>query len=67
VHGIPLKPLSDAITDFAERRQTSCTAWRRRQGTAANDYPQHFTDVVRQVSALAPTLAARFQRTKVPP
>ncbi|MCE7080175.1 nucleotidyl transferase AbiEii/AbiGii toxin family protein [Streptomyces sp. ST2-7A] len=53
---IPLEPLSNAITDLAERRQTSYTAWRRRQGPAANDYPEHFTDVVRQVIAFADPL-----------
>lgn len=54
--GIALKPLSTAITDLGERRQTSYTAWRRRQGPAATGYPDRFTDVVRQVTAFADTL-----------
>lgn len=54
--GITLKPLSITITDLGERRQTSYTAWRRRQGPAATNYPERFTDVVRQVAAFADTL-----------
>ncbi|MFJ6898802.1 nucleotidyl transferase AbiEii/AbiGii toxin family protein [Streptomyces hokutonensis] len=54
--GITLKPLSTAISDLGERRQTSYTAWRRRQGPAATGYPERFTDVVRQVTAFADTL-----------
>ncbi|WUJ31559.1 nucleotidyl transferase AbiEii/AbiGii toxin family protein [Streptomyces sp. NBC_00388] len=54
--GITLKPLSSTITDLGERRQTSYTAWRRRQGPAATSYPERFTDVVRQVTAFADTL-----------
>lgn len=54
--GIALKPLSVTITDLAERRQTSYAAWRRRQGPAAADYPELFTDVVRRVIAFADPL-----------
>ncbi|MER7999811.1 nucleotidyl transferase AbiEii/AbiGii toxin family protein [Streptomyces sp. NPDC095613] len=54
--GIALKPLGTALTDLAQRRQTSYTAWRRRQGPAATGYPERFTDVVRQVTAFADTL-----------
>ncbi|MFE9458074.1 nucleotidyl transferase AbiEii/AbiGii toxin family protein [Streptomyces californicus] len=54
--GIALKPLGSAITDLGERRQTSYTAWRRRQGPAATSYPERFTDVVAQVIAFADTL-----------
>ncbi|WP_254400597.1 nucleotidyl transferase AbiEii/AbiGii toxin family protein [Streptomyces sp. AC555_RSS877] len=54
--GITLKPLSTAITDLGERRQTSYTAWRRRQGPAATGYPERFVDVVRQVTEFADTL-----------
>ncbi|WP_406169707.1 nucleotidyl transferase AbiEii/AbiGii toxin family protein [Streptomyces canus] len=54
--GITLKPLSTAISDLGERRQTSYTAWRHRQGAAATGYPERFTDVVRQVTAFADTL-----------
>ncbi|MDX6329757.1 MAG: hypothetical protein QOI83_2140 [Streptomycetaceae bacterium] len=53
---ITLKPLSTAITDLAERRQSSYTAWRRRQGPAATGYPERFTDVVQQVTAFAEPL-----------
>ncbi|MFD5494199.1 nucleotidyl transferase AbiEii/AbiGii toxin family protein [Streptomyces sp. GDS52] len=45
-----------ATTDLAERRQTSYTAWRRRQGPATIGYPERFTDVVRQVTAFADPL-----------
>ncbi|MFK4155607.1 hypothetical protein ACI2LV_26970 [Streptomyces fungicidicus] len=51
--GITLKALSTTITDLGERRQTSYTAWRRRQGPAATSYPERFTDVVRQVTVFA--------------
>jgi hypothetical protein len=54
--GITLKPLSTAISDLGERRQTSYTAWRRRQGAAATGYPERFTEVVRQVTTFADTL-----------
>ncbi|MFJ5227071.1 nucleotidyl transferase AbiEii/AbiGii toxin family protein [Streptomyces sp. NPDC088400] len=54
--GIALKPLSSTITDLGERRQTSYTAWRRRQGPATTGYPERFTDVVRQVTVFADTL-----------
>lgn len=54
--GITLKPLSTAISDLGERRQTSYAAWRRRQGPAATGYPERFTDVIRQVTAFADTL-----------
>jgi hypothetical protein len=51
-----LKPLSSTISDLGERRQSSYTAWRRRQGPAAPGSPERFTDVVRQVTAFADTL-----------
>ncbi|MDO0911605.1 nucleotidyl transferase AbiEii/AbiGii toxin family protein [Streptomyces sp. DT2A-34] len=54
--GITLNPLSSTISDLGERRQSSYTAWRRRQGPAAPGYPERFTDVVRQVTAFADTL-----------
>ncbi|MFI0729989.1 nucleotidyl transferase AbiEii/AbiGii toxin family protein [Streptomyces sp. NPDC021225] len=53
---ITLKPLSTAITDLAERRQTSYTAWRRRQGPTMVGLPELFTEVVRQVTAFAEPL-----------
>jgi predicted nucleotidyltransferase component of viral defense system len=61
---VSLTPLSNAITDLAERRQASYTAWRRRQGAAANDYPEHFTDVVRQVITFADPLIAGHTATQ---
>lgn len=48
-----MKPLSTTITDLGERRQTSYSAWRRRQGAAATSYPERFTDVVRLVTLFA--------------
>lgn len=54
--GITIKPLSTAITDLAERRQSSYAAWRRRQGPSAANYPERFADVVRQVTAFAEPL-----------
>lgn len=54
--GIALKPLTTAITDLAEHRQASYTAWRRRQGPASTGLPERFTDVVMQVTAFADPL-----------
>lgn len=56
--GIELKPLSAAITDLAERRQSSYAAWRRRQGPSSAGYPDLFTDVVGLVIAFADPLLA---------
>ncbi|MFD3625696.1 nucleotidyl transferase AbiEii/AbiGii toxin family protein [Streptomyces sp. NPDC058698] len=56
--GIELKPLSAAITDLAERRQSSYAAWRRRQGPSSAGYPNLFTDVV--------GLASRFHEAGCP-
>jgi predicted nucleotidyltransferase component of viral defense system len=63
--GITLKPLSTAITDLAERRQSSYTAWRRRQGSAATGYPERFTDVVQQVTAFAEPLLTGDAATRM--
>nr|WP_318656373.1 nucleotidyl transferase AbiEii/AbiGii toxin family protein [Streptomyces canus] len=62
--GITLKPLSTAITDLGERRQTSYTAWRRRQGSAATGYPERFADVVRQVTNFADILLNGYAATR---
>ncbi|MFW6691627.1 nucleotidyl transferase AbiEii/AbiGii toxin family protein [Streptomyces sp. MAR4 CNX-425] len=62
--GIPLRPLSNAINDLAERRQTSYSAWRRRQGPAANSYPGYFIDVVHQVIAFADPLLTSGTTTR---
>ncbi|MFI8002603.1 nucleotidyl transferase AbiEii/AbiGii toxin family protein [Streptomyces sp. NPDC086010] len=56
--GTGLKPLSAAITDLAERRQSSYAAWRRRQGPSSAGYPHLFTDVVDRVIAFADPLLA---------
>ncbi|WP_330320714.1 nucleotidyl transferase AbiEii/AbiGii toxin family protein [Streptomyces clavifer] len=62
--GIELKPLSAAITDLAERRQSSYTAWRRRQGSSSAGYPNLFTDVVGLVIAFADPLLADTAATR---
>ncbi|MFE4794032.1 nucleotidyl transferase AbiEii/AbiGii toxin family protein [Streptomyces sp. NPDC056708] len=62
--GIELKPLSAAITDLAERRQSSYAAWRRRQGPSSADYPNLFTDVVGLVIAFADPLLAGTTATR---
>jgi len=57
--GIPLQRLSTSITDLGVRRQSSYTAWRRRQGPAAVGYPEEFDEVVQHVTAFAdPVLSA---------
>jgi hypothetical protein len=53
---IALRPLSAAITDLAERRQFSYTAWRRRQESEAAHYPESFTAVVELVRSFADPL-----------
>jgi predicted nucleotidyltransferase component of viral defense system len=63
--GITLKPLSTAITDLAERRQTSYTAWRRRQGPSSASYPERFADVIRQVTTLADPLLTGDAATRI--
>lgn len=62
--GIELKPLSTAITDLAERRQSSYAAWRRRQGSSSAGYPNLFTDVVGLVIAFADPLLAGTAATR---
>ncbi|MEV1026181.1 nucleotidyl transferase AbiEii/AbiGii toxin family protein [Streptomyces sp. NPDC050264] len=62
---IELKPLSAAITDLAERRQSSYAAWRRRQGPSSAGYPNLFTDVVGVVVAFADPLLAGAADTRV--
>ncbi|WP_326652734.1 MULTISPECIES: nucleotidyl transferase AbiEii/AbiGii toxin family protein [unclassified Streptomyces] len=62
--GIELKPLSAAITDLAERRQSSYAAWRRRQGPSSTGYPNLFTDVVGLVIAFADPLLAGIAATR---
>lgn len=54
--GIPLRTLTSSITDIGERRQSSYTAWLRRQGTAASGYPDLFTHVIALVTAFADPL-----------
>jgi hypothetical protein len=55
--GIQLRPLSEAIPDLPTRRQASCTAWRRRQGHAAENHPATFADLVATVTTFAGPLA----------
>lgn len=53
-----MRPLSTAIGDFAVRRQSSYSAWRRRQAGAAAAHPASFAEVVAVVIAFADPLAA---------
>jgi predicted nucleotidyltransferase component of viral defense system len=55
--GIQLRRLSEAISDLPTRRQASYTAWRRRQGSAAENHPARFADLVATVTAFADPLA----------
>jgi hypothetical protein len=55
---IDLRPLSDALIDLPIRRQASYTAWRRRQGTSAENHPESFTELVATVTKFADPLAA---------
>lgn len=55
--GIQLRPLSEAISDLPTRRQAPYTAWRRRQGHAADSHPATFADLVATVTAFADPLA----------
>lgn len=54
--GITVRPLSESITDIAERRQASYTAWRRRQEGESGHYPESFAEVVRVVTSFADPL-----------
>ena len=56
--GIQLRPLSEAISDLPARRQAPYTAWRRRQGTSAENHPESFTELVATVTTFADPLAA---------
>jgi len=62
--GIHVRPLSEAISDLAARRQASYTAWRRRQGRAAENHPVTFADVVSTVTAFADPLATGEARAR---
>jgi hypothetical protein len=55
--GIELRPLSKAISDLPARRQAPYTAWRRRQGRAAENHPEDFTEIVATVTAFGDPLA----------
>jgi hypothetical protein len=55
--GIRLRPLSEAISDLPTRRQAPYTAWRRRQGHAADNHPATFADLVATVTTFADPLA----------
>jgi hypothetical protein len=56
--GIQLRPLSEVISDLPRRRQAPYSAWRRRQGTSAENHPEDFAEVVATVTAFADPLAA---------
>jgi nucleotidyltransferase AbiEii toxin of type IV toxin-antitoxin system len=59
--GIQLRPLSEAISDLPTRRQAPYTAWRRRQGHAAENHPATFADLVATVTTFAdPWLPAPY-------
>jgi predicted nucleotidyltransferase component of viral defense system len=60
--GIRLRLLSTAITDLPTRRQSSYTAWLRRQGSATRDHPQQFADLVAAVTDFADPLLADIVR-----
>jgi hypothetical protein len=51
--GIRLRSLSEAISDLPTRRQAPYTAWRRRQGQAAENHLATFADLVSTVIAFA--------------
>lgn len=54
--GIRLRPLAPLVTGFADRRQSSYAAWRSRQGTVGQRYPEQFSIVVNLVLAFADPL-----------
>jgi hypothetical protein len=53
---ITLRPLSLSIIDLPHLRQSSYTAWVRRQGSAASGYPTNFADAVAVIAAFADPL-----------
>jgi hypothetical protein len=63
--GIRLRPLSSAITDLPTRRQATYTAWLRRQGSAAQDHPVRFADLVAAVTDFADPLLADAVRQRI--
>lgn len=54
--GVTLRPLSSVISDLPQQRQSSYTAWLRRQGSAATGYPTDFADTVALIAAFADPL-----------
>ena len=62
--GIQLRPLSEAISDLPTRRQAPYTAWRRRQGHAAENHPVTFADLVATVTTFADPLATGAARDR---
>lgn len=54
--GIKLQQLGPLLTGFADLRQSSYAAWRRRQGPAAGGYPARFSTVVELVTTFADPL-----------
>jgi hypothetical protein len=56
--GIALRPMSQAISTLAARRQGSYTAWRGKQGGDAIAYPRDFAEIVTTVISFADALLA---------
>jgi hypothetical protein len=56
--GIRLRQLGPLLAGFADLRQSSYTAWLRRQGSAAGGYPTRFSTVVELVTTFADPLLA---------
>jgi predicted nucleotidyltransferase component of viral defense system len=61
--GIELRPLSKAISDLPTRRQAPYTAWRRRQGDAARNHRESFTEIVTTVTSFADPLVTGAAHT----
>jgi len=56
--GIELQQLGPLLLGFADRRQASYTAWRKRQGSASAGYPEQYSVVVETVTTFADPLLA---------
>ncbi|GAB3939636.1 nucleotidyl transferase AbiEii/AbiGii toxin family protein [Kribbella albertanoniae] len=62
--GIVLRPLSSVIADLPRLRQSSYTAWVRRQGATATDYPPDFADALTLITAFADPLVSGSTQNK---
>jgi hypothetical protein len=56
--GIKLRPLGSVISELPMQRQSSYTAWLRRQGAAAVGYPADFADTVTLITSFADPLVS---------